>query len=206
MRLLGILAGILLLAPLAVAAAPVTFQRAAGESAQAFAARAMRGEIDPADVMQTSWNGQDVIFASRVVTEAPPENPKITESDRIVVVLRKLPGGGWQKLDVTNGEEEGGTASIAAIGFANADKDPAKELIVLLSWPVQHADVGGTLYEVRIFDDIHSPTQTELTLLKPVSDHFNVDTCDCDRDDAKPEHFRFKTIAAIKAELKRMGY
>jgi hypothetical protein len=51
------------------------------------------------------------------------------------------------------GEEDGGIADIAAIGFANADKNPAKELIVILKWNQQHAFELGTAYEVRIFDD-----------------------------------------------------
>jgi hypothetical protein len=204
MRQLPYLACVLLLSlPQAAAAAS---QRAPGEGAQAFAQRVLKGTLEPEDILETRWNGESVIFASRVVTQAPPENPKLQEEDRILVALRAMPDGTTQKIDVTTGEEEGGTAQIKAIGFANADKDPAQELIVVLGWDVQHADVAGTLYEVRIFDDIQSPAQTRLTYLKTVSEHFNTDTCDCSRDDGKPEHFRFKTIAAIKAELKRMGH
>ena len=188
----------------ASAAAPLP--RGPNESAQSFAQRVLKAPLEPQDVMETVWNGQPVIFASRVVTQSPPENPALQEEDRILVALRKLPDDSYQKLDVTTGEEEGDTAQIRAIGFANADKDPAKELIVLLSWNVQHADVNGTLYEVRIFDDIQSPSQTRLTYLKQVSAHFSADSCDCDRSDGKPGHFRFKTIAAIRAELKKMGY
>jgi hypothetical protein len=192
-----------LLLPQAAAAAS---QRAPGEGAQAFAQRVLKSALEPEDVIETVWNGQSVIFASRVLTQSPPENPKQQEEDRVLIMLRSLPDGSYQKLDITTGEEEGGTAQIQAIGFANADKDPARELIVLLTWNVQHADVSGTLYAVRIFDDIQSPSQTKLTYLKQVSAHFDTNTCDCDRGDGKPEHFRFKTIGAIKAELKRMGF
>ena len=77
---------------------------------------------------------------------------------------------------------------------------------MLLSWNVQHADVNGTLYEVRIFDDIQSPSQTRLTYLKQVSAHFSARQLRL-----RPQRwqaagsFRFKTIAAIRAELKKMG-
>jgi hypothetical protein len=30
--------------------------------------------------------------------------------------------------------------------------------------------------------------------------------CDCTWDDGTSKHFRFKTMASIKAELKRLGY
>jgi hypothetical protein len=61
-------------------------------------------------------------------------------------------------------------------------------------------------YEVRLFDDLQSEKAEKLTYLKAISDHFNQNTCDCVRRDGKTEHYRFKTVAAIKQELKRMGY
>jgi hypothetical protein len=155
-------------------------------------------------VTPITWNGQPFLFVD-YSTFQPIPGSSDREEDRELVALEKMPDGGYRKRTVTTGEEEGGTAKIEAIAFANADKDPAKELIVLLSWPVQHQDVSGTLYEVRIFDDIQ-PGSAQITYLKSLSAHFNRHSCECDRDGEKPEHADFKTIAAIKRELTKMGF
>ncbi|MDB5734067.1 MAG: hypothetical protein JWP16_2086 [Alphaproteobacteria bacterium] len=154
-------------------------------------------------VTPVTWNGQPFLFVDYSIVQPIPGGEQ--EEDRELVALEKMPGGGYRQRKVTTGEEEGGTAKIEAIAFANADKDPAKELIVLLSWPVQHADVSGTLYEVRIFDDV-PPDAAQVTYLKSLSAHFNRHSCECDRDGEKPEHADFKTVAAIKRELAKMGF
>jgi hypothetical protein len=169
--------------------------RAPNESAAAFATRALSipGDADM-HVTATDWNGRSTLFVDYV-----------SGNDRDVVALEKAADWSYRKIDVTTGEEEGGTATVAAIGFVPSKKDNTQKLIVLLSWPVQHADVNGTLYEVRIFDAA-SPGQSKLTYLAAPSHHFDADACDCDRDDGKPTHYRFKTIAAIKQELRKIGF
>lgn len=168
--------------------------RRAGESDEAFAQRALnlpRGT--EFNVLSASWNGAPTLFVDYVDKN----------DERPLVAFRHEPSGAYRKLTVTLGEQEGATPDIEAIGFANADKDPAKELIVILGWEQTHADVNGTLYEVRIFDDA-KPGQAALTKLK-ISDHFGSE-CECDWSDGTHKRFRYKTIAAVKAELKRMGY
>jgi hypothetical protein len=85
--------------------------------------------------------------------------------------------------------------------LANADKDKAQELIVLVAWPVQHYDVEGTYYQVKVYDDVGAGVHP----LTALSKHFG-EGCDCGRRDDKPDRFHYKTIAAIKKELVRMGY
>jgi hypothetical protein len=121
------------------------------------------------------------------------------------MLLQETPGGAYRRMDVTTGEQEGGAPDVVSIGFANADRDPAKELVVILAWPVRHADVEGTLYAVRIFYD-PQPGQTKLTELKAAERPFEAHNCDCDRGGGKSEHYRFKTMAAVKAELTRRGF
>jgi hypothetical protein len=176
-------------------AAAAGLVRAPNESPVAFATRALSIPSD-ADMHVTAadWDGRSVLFVDYVAGD-----------DRDVVALEKATDGSYRKIDVTTGEEEGGTATVAAIGFAPSEKDNVQKLIVLLSWPVQHADVNGTLYEVRIFDDA-KPGQSKLTYLANASHHFDADACDCDRSDGKPTHYRFKTIAVIKQELRKIGF
>ena len=166
--------------------------RAASEPAHHFAARVV--PLRPDDdqhVLETRWNGRPVIFVDVAQGQ-----------DRRLLALEQSVDGSYRKLEVTTAEEEGGLADVAAIGFA--DHGGAQRLIVILTWPVQHADVSGTLYEVRIFDDA-KPGETKLTFLKALSDRLSANSCDCTRDGGKTEHFRFKTIAGVRAELKHLG-
>ncbi len=99
---------------------------------------------------------------------------------------------------MTVGETEGGSPDVSAIGFANADHDRAKELVVVLSWSELHAGGCEPIDEVRIFDDAR-PGATLLRQL-PISKHFGTGCADT------PQHFRYSTVAAVKTELKRLGY
>lgn len=170
--------------------------RAAGESDIVFAKRALHlSEESKPNVTAVAWNGVPTLFVDYTTSGEDPERP--------LVALQQQPSGGYRTLRVTVGEQEGGTPDIAAIGFANADRDKAKELVVILTWPTRHYDVEGTFYEVSIFDDA-KPGQDALSLLK-ISDHFGGE-CDCSWRDGKSKHYRFKTIAAVKAELTKLGY
>jgi len=172
------------------------FSRDTGETDLAFAKRVLHltDDSDP-HVTSAVWNGVATLFVDYMTPGEYGERP--------LLALRENPAGQFGKIDITTGEQEGGVPNIAAIGFANADHDAAKELIVILAWAQQHYDSSGTLYEVRIFDD-PQPGQTALTLLK-LSDKFGMG-CDCASRDGKSTDFRFKTVAAVKAELKRLGY
>ena len=58
------------------------------------------------------------------------------------------------------------------------------------------------LYEVRLFADPGTVAPARLTSLDALAKHFDHDNCD--RGAGKAEHFPFKTMAAIKAELKKL--
>ncbi|PZV34821.1 hypothetical protein B5V02_30395 [Mesorhizobium kowhaii] len=171
------------------------FDRAPGEDDMAFAKRVVgfSNEADP-HTTAVSWNGLQTLFVDYETTDEYPERP--------LVALQQQSENGYRTIQITVGEQEGGTPDIA-LGLANADHDPAKELIVILAWPQKHYDVEGTLYEARIFDS-PKPGRKALAQLK-VSQKFDA-TCDCSWRDGTTERSRFKTIAAVKAELKRLGY
>ncbi|HWA61303.1 MAG TPA: hypothetical protein VG939_08005 [Caulobacteraceae bacterium] len=193
MRLLAgiVLAGALSGSPVQVVGRPTP------GSDLALAKRLLRfgDDADP-HVTAATWNGVRTLF---VDYETAGEDP-----ERAVVAIQPRADGEPRTIQVTVGEQEGGAPDIVAIGFANADRDAAKELIVILAWPqVQHYDVSGTLYEVRIFDDA-KPGGRALRLLD-VSRRFGSE-CDCSWRDGSSKRFRYKTIAAVKAGLKRLGY
>lgn len=139
--------------------------------------------------MAASWNGAPTIFAD-YVRGADSESP-----ERLLFALQQGPQGTYRKFLVTVGETEGGEPDFEAISFANADHDPAKELIVILAWNEVHRGACSPIYEVRIFDDPR-PGETALRQL-PVSKHFG---------EGCIVNFRFRTVASVKRELARLGY
>jgi hypothetical protein len=164
------------------------------EDTVAFAERALQLDSgEEVHALESRWNDHPSIFVDFVRDE-----------ERSLVLLQHQGEGLWRTIKITTGEQEGGTPDIAAIGYANADRDAADELIVILAWPQRHADVSGTLYEVRIFDDRAEGVQ--LDRLSEVDNRFDVHSCDCEWSDGRKERYPFKTIATVKSELKRHGY
>jgi hypothetical protein len=187
-----------LLALFATAAAPAPEWRLEpGETPAHFAARVL-GQPE----QDAPWNGRRTIFADYQRGE---QQNNYTVSFRELLALVQQPDGSWRRLAVTTGEEEGGDAEVAAIGFANADRDADRELIVILKWPQQHYDYSGAFYEVRLFDT-PTPGKPALTYLEALSKKFGGVGCECSSRDGGDTHYRFKTIAAVKQELKRLGF
>lgn len=186
-----------------VGAAPPAIERTPGESAVGFAARVLDQHEDKLQVVDTVWNGVPAVFADYPSVRTNERGLRV--ATRELVALVRQPDGIWRRLTVTSAEEEGGIAEIAAISFANADRDGDRELIVLLKWPQVHYDYGGAFYEVRLFN---TPSQgrSSLTYLAEPSRLFGGLGCDCNFRDGRRERYRFTTIAAIRQELTRRGY
>lgn len=180
------------------AARPVIAQDSAAHAAstQHRAARRLGLPAEAVNVTPAAWNGRAVIFADYL---AGPQD----EAERQLVMLSEQ--GNGAPVSVTIGEQEGGSPDIAAIGFANADRDAARELIVILAWHIRHYDVSGTLYDIRILDD-WKPGQTALVPVKATERLFDHYACDCGRRDGPDQVAMVKTIAAVKQVLKRAGY
>lgn len=192
-----------LLALLLTASAPSSDWRfEPGETPAHFAARVLGHPESDVNVVDAPWNGRRTLFADYQRSERQKD---YTVTYRELFALVQQPDGAWRKITVTTGEEEGGEAEVAAIGFANADRDAERELIVILKWPQQHYDYGGAFYEVRLFDT-PAPGKATLTYLAAVSKRFGGVGCECSSRDGKDTHYRFKTIATVKQELKRLGY
>jgi hypothetical protein len=115
-----------------------------------------------------------------------------------------LPMGKDYYRDIVFGpiEEDGGYPEIISVFFANADKDKAKELIVLCKYNVQHYDVSGAFYGTFIFDNPSG--ETELTYFKKLSEQFG--GCECYWRDGETKTAKYKTAAAVKGGLLKMGY
>ena len=153
--------------------------------------------------LRTNWNGQPAVFTTWLDSRSVQNEDgdlETVRTRRLEVVLngdRRLAVGAW--------DEQGGPAEIKAIFFANADNDPALELIVITTWPVQHADVVGAFYEVRVYDDVATAQGDRLRPIPALNKHFGAG-CYCERQGATPDHYSYHTVAAVKSELRRMGF
>lgn len=143
------------------------------------------------------WNRNPVVFVHYLTASSD-------ETQRLLYVVHRDARGDLRQTRVTAIDEDGGLPEIAAIGFANADRDPARELIVIETWSQQHYDYGGAFYEVRLFDDL-KPGQLALIPLDRVSKRFRFG-CECTWRNGKAEQYRFKTIPAEQRELRPMGF
>ena len=173
-------------------------KRLSNETAENFAKRNGKAGVELVhQVIETdAWNGKKSIFAFY-------EGENSEEVDGYVFVPKSA--GVYQKILIYNFEPEGGTPKIEAFFFANADKDKAKELVVICSWDVNHYDVNGTLYQTYVFDDISSDkNQPKLKFLENVSKKVS-GGCDCDGDGANINR-KYKTAAQVKAGLKKLGF
>jgi hypothetical protein len=112
----------------------------------------------------------------------------------------------YHKILIENFEPEGGDPKIEAAFFANADKDAAKELIVICSWPQEHYDFSGRLYGTFVFDDLRPGTNpTKLNFLEGVSEKVS-GSCDCTYRDGKRKTSKYKTATSVKIGLKKLGF
>jgi hypothetical protein len=181
--------------------------RLPGESAEAFAKRVTPpGSQLIHQVIETSvWSGNErsiIAFFELTV-------PIIREDSAIAVtgtIFFPAGQGTYRQTRIGDIEEEGGRPEVRSVFFANADKDPAKELIVIVSWPQKHYDVYGDLYGTLVYDnpDIGNPPE-QLKLLEKVSARLD-GGCDCRWRDGKVRKAKYKTAGDIRSALRKMGY
>lgn len=191
----SLLAAILLSGCTQPAGAPEAPTPASIETPDELAARVLgvAHEEDDRHVQTLQWNGRPWV----VVDQLNGEN-------RAVVALLIEADGSVDRINVATGEPEGDAASLTAIGTANADRDPAEELVAIFTWRVEHEGVSGTLYDVQILD--HTVGSQTLTSMDQINARFDENACDCSGSDLPAQTFAFKTMDAVKAELARLGF
>lgn len=188
-RALPVIAALSSLAAVAAAALPSI---TAGD-----ALRHLKTDVDTANASPIIWNGVPGIMVDRL---SGPDGAV----QRLVELVHRTSDGTLRSIRVTMAEPEGGDAEVEAWGLANADADPALELALILRWPVVHQDVSGTLYEVRLFDDVKAG-EAALRPLTRLSAHFG-SGCACQERDGRRRSFRYASMTAVRRELARLGY
>jgi hypothetical protein len=123
------------------------------------------------------------------------------EIDGLVLVPSAT--GQYEKIVIDHFGVEGGDPKIETVFFAPVGPDPKKRLFIIVSWPVRHADVGGTLYATYAYDPPRVPGTKKLVYLERLSDQLS-GGCDCVRTDEPSTKAKFKTAADVRAALRKM--
>jgi len=151
-----------------------------------------------------AWDKQKSVIVFYIIEIKLKDGAPATQVDGYLFVPKST--NTYEKILINNFEEEGDTPHIEAVFFANADKDKAKELIVICSYLQRHYDVNGTLYSTFIFDDLRSgANRTRLSFLEGVSERVS-GSCDCEWRDGQKKSSKYKTAASVRAGLKKLGF
>ena len=178
-------------------------RRSENESLESFARRngPPQSELTHSVIETEAWGHQKSVLA---FYETETKTYDQTEHNIVGYIFLPQDANTYQKILIGTFEPEGGDPQIESVFFANADRDKAKELIVICSWPQRHYDFSGTLYGTFVFDDLKSGS-TELKLLESVSRKVSGD-CECEWTNGRKKTSRFKTAASVRAGLKKLGY
>ena len=148
-----------------------------------------------------AWGKQKTVMAFYIVEIKLKDGTPATQVGGYLFMPKSTDT--YEKILIKNFEEGG---DVEAVFFANADKDKAKELIVICSRLVRHYDVSGTLYSTFVFDDLrYGANPTKLSFLEGVSERVSGD-CECEWRDGKRKTSKYKTAASVKAGLKKLGF
>jgi len=186
-----------------------TFQRAPGEPADSFA-----DALGPAPselthpVIETDvWklNGKAVIAFYRHDIMPPERNDPIYEA--IGYAFFPVSAGRYRRVLIGEIGHNGGEPQIRSVFFANADRDPEPELVVLAAWHVMHGTVvSGTFYETYVYERPSAPRADRFVYLKDVSERVS-GGCECTwTEEKRSRRARFKTAADVRAGLRELGY
>jgi len=162
-----------------------------------------QAELTHTVIETEAWDTQKTIIAFYLIRIKLNNGTPATQVDGYLFIPKS--NKTYEKILINNFEEEGDTPHIEAVFFANADKDKAKELIVICSYLQRHYDVNGTLYSTFIFDDRRPGINPiRLSFLEDVSELVS-GGCDCEWRDGRRKSSKYKTAASVKLGLKKLG-
>ena len=152
----------------------------------------------------SEWSVDKSIFAFYVLTHRYPKEEENYE-DVLGYLYVPVAPNTYKRIFIDTFENEGGPADINAIFFANADKDTARELVVMIKWFAKHYQIEGYLYETRIYDNIPKGTYPDkLVFLKKTS--AKVSGAFDGYREGEDVISKFKTAKEVRAGLKKLGY
>ncbi|HNP23490.1 MAG TPA: hypothetical protein PKL37_15585 [Panacibacter sp.] len=178
------------------------------ETAEQFVSRSMPENAQLTHkVLSVKWNNSFVIMAffEQSYKLSQQDDPSQEEQFRIIATMfLQTALNQYRIIHIDSIDGEGSKPVIESAFFANTDKDPATELVLIVSWQQRHRDVNGTLYGTYVYDNLFKDAESRLTHLKKISEKLS-GGCECEWSDGTHKKARFKTAADIRTELKHMG-
>jgi hypothetical protein len=203
MKMMWTKALLLLLLAFSLSAEATTIERRPGESLAALLARTgpADGTLAHPPIESAVWN-----FTNPAVLafyEVPKQIDGETSREIDGFVLVPSTAAQYEKIGIDHFGVEGGDPKIETVFFAPVGSDPKKRLFIIVSWPVVHANVNGTLYATYAYDPPVMPGAGKLVFLGRLSDQLS-GGCDCVRTDEPSSKAKFKTAGAVRDALKKM--
>lgn len=180
-----------------------TLQRVGSETAEAFVKRIMPDTTELVHpIIET--NVWDSAAKAIIAFYGYDDKKDINTGFNTITGYVYLPLGknAYRAIQFGTIDEEGGYPEVISVFFANADKDKAKELVVLVMHEQRHYDYSGAFYGVFIYDN--PDTNSTLRYFGDLSAKFR--GCECGWREGKEEKAKYKTANEVKAGLKKMGY
>ena len=159
-------------------------------------------------VLAVQWNSTPVILAfyQQHFKFSPVDDPDQANYTRIIATaFVQTDSNHFNKLLIDTIDSDGGDPNIECVFFANADKDAAREIIIIASWQQQHYDVEGTLYSTYVYDNLQTTPLAKLILKKNISTRLS-GGCDCEWRDGRKRKAPYQKAADVRIALKKMGY
>ena len=167
----------------------------------------LNSEIVHEVVQADFWNAKKVIIAFYETIYA--EEDYINDRQFVeAYLLVPGPHNNYSKILITKFEDDNVHTEIRSVFFANADRDKAKELIIIST--CQHRLqylYDGYEYQTVIFDDVDLAKKKLAKSLESIDDIGNkLNGFEGFLDDNPNSKARFKNADQVKRELKRLGF
>lgn len=203
MKIMWTNALLLLLIAFSLSAQATTIERRPGESLAVLLARTgpAAGTLAHPPIETAVWNFAEpaVLAFYQVPKQIDGETSREIDGFVLVPAIARQ----YQKISIDRFRVEGSDPKIETVFFASVGSDQKKRLFIIVSWPVIHANVNGTLYATYAYDPPVMPGAKKLVYLERLSDQLS-GGCDCVRTNEPSSKAKFTTAAAIRAALKKM--
>lgn len=169
---------------------------------------ASRNRNNPEKVTDLKWNNHNVIIANYKTIGNAYYNEDLHNDDTTVTIDLYVAVSSISciKVAVPSVTYPYGNASVESVFLANADKDAAEELFIILSWKSASDKMEGTMYQTFVYDDLPTDYLQLPASVKDMEIASQFSGCDCKRSGQPATEAEFKTSADIRANLKKRGF
>lgn len=190
------------------------FHRNAGETAAEFASSILPNDSARlvGQVLETNdWDSTKkliIAFYAATVQMTAPQKEAFNQKAVLGFVFVPLADGQYKRMLIDTFMEAVSRPYIESVFFANADKDKAKELVILCSWNLGGftSRIAGKVYHAFLYDHLNFAKLPErIKVLHHLDKTFKPEF-DGVGDGAKKSIAKYKSAEEIKKKLKALRY